>query len=215
MVEPSKELQLVFDKSIRDARKLQHEYVTLEHLLFAMMCSDEFFQLLKGYGADVDYIKSNLEHFLKTSCDEIKTDLVGFIKDYINEIYLLEDKVIDTEMIFNIDDKFNKEFIREFRPLEITTIIDNLISNAEKANSTLVNLSFKKKKENVEFLFNDNGTGISKSGLKKVFELGYTTTNGSGIGLFQVNDLVENSLEGDIEIESEEKVGTTIKITLK
>ena len=76
MVEPSKELQLVFDKSIRDARKLQHEYVTLEHLLFAMMCSDEFFQLLKGYGADVDYIKSNLEHFLKTSCDEIKTDLV-------------------------------------------------------------------------------------------------------------------------------------------
>jgi ATP-dependent Clp protease ATP-binding subunit ClpA len=76
MVEPSKELQLVFDKSIRDAKKLQHEYVTLEHLLFAMMCSDEFFNLLKGYGADVDYIKSNLEHFLKTSCDEIKTDLV-------------------------------------------------------------------------------------------------------------------------------------------
>jgi ATP-dependent Clp protease ATP-binding subunit ClpA len=74
MVEPSKELQLVFDKSIRDARKLQHEYVTLEHLLFAMMCSDQFFELLKGYGADVDYIKSNLEHFLKTSCDEIKTE---------------------------------------------------------------------------------------------------------------------------------------------
>ena len=75
MVEPSKELQLVFDKSIRDAKKLQHEYVTLEHLLFAMMCSEEFFKLLKGYGADVDYIKSNLEHFLKTSCDEIKTDV--------------------------------------------------------------------------------------------------------------------------------------------
>ena len=30
MVEPSKELQLVFDKSIKDAQKLQHEYVTLE-----------------------------------------------------------------------------------------------------------------------------------------------------------------------------------------
>lgn len=146
---------------------------------------------------------------------EIETDLVEFIKDYINEIYLLEDKVIDTEMIFHIDDKFNKEFIREFRPLEITTIIDNLISNAEKADSTLVNLSFKKKKESVEFLFSDNGKGISKNGLKKVFELGYTTTNGSGIGLFQVNDLVQNSLDGDIEIESEEKVGTTIKITFK
>ena len=29
MVEPSKELQLVFDKAINDAKKLQHEYVTL------------------------------------------------------------------------------------------------------------------------------------------------------------------------------------------
>ena len=115
---------------------------------------------------------------------EIETDLIGFIKDYINEIYLLEDKIIDTEMKFNIDDKFNKEFIREFRPLEITTIIDNLISNAEKADSTLINLSFKKKKENIEFLFQDNGKGISQADLEKVFELGYTTTNGSGIGTF-------------------------------
>ena len=65
MVEPSKELQLVFDKAIKDATKLQHEYVTLEHLLFAMMCSDNFFTLIKGFGADVDYIKSNLEYFLK------------------------------------------------------------------------------------------------------------------------------------------------------
>ena len=67
MVEPSKELQLVFDKAIKDATKLQHEYVTLEHLLFAMMCSDNFFTLIKGFGADVDYIKSNLEHFLKNN----------------------------------------------------------------------------------------------------------------------------------------------------
>ena len=74
MVEPSKELQLVYDKAVKDAIKLKHEYVTLEHLLFAMMCSDNFSKLIKGYGADVDYIKSNLEHFLKNNLDDIKTD---------------------------------------------------------------------------------------------------------------------------------------------
>tara|TARA_Y100000589_G_scaffold325626_1_gene363902 strand:+ start:557 stop:2800 length:2244 start_codon:yes stop_codon:yes gene_type:complete len=74
LVEPSKELQLVFDKAIKDAAKLQHEYVTLEHLLFAMMCSENFFTLMKGFGADVDYIKSNLEHFLKNNLQDIKTD---------------------------------------------------------------------------------------------------------------------------------------------
>ena len=71
MVEPSEELQLVFDKSIKDAKKLQHEYVTLEHLLFAMLCSDNFYNLLKGFGADVDYLKTNLEHYLKNNLTEI------------------------------------------------------------------------------------------------------------------------------------------------
>ncbi len=72
MVEPSKELQLVFDKAVKDAQKLQHEYVTLEHLLFAMLCSDNFYKMIRGFGADADYIKTNLEHYLKSNCDDIK-----------------------------------------------------------------------------------------------------------------------------------------------
>jgi ATP-dependent Clp protease ATP-binding subunit ClpA len=72
MVEPSKELQLVFEKSIKDAKKLQHEYVTVEHLLFSMLCSENFYNLVKGFGADVDYLKTNLEHYLKNNLEEIK-----------------------------------------------------------------------------------------------------------------------------------------------
>ena len=74
MVEPGKELQLVFEKSIKDARKLQHEYVTLEHLLFAMLCSEKFSSLVSGYGANIDYLKSNLEHYLKTNLNEIRIE---------------------------------------------------------------------------------------------------------------------------------------------
>ena len=74
MVEPSKDLQLVFEKAVKDARLLQHEYVTLEHLLFSMLCSENFYNLVKGFGADPDYLKSNLEHYLKNSCDDIKIE---------------------------------------------------------------------------------------------------------------------------------------------
>ena len=74
MVEPSKELQLVFEKSLKDAKKLQHEYMTLEHLLFAMMCSENFYNLIKGFGADVEYLKTNLEHYLKNNLEEIKIE---------------------------------------------------------------------------------------------------------------------------------------------
>ena len=78
MVEPSQELQLVFDKSITDAKKLRHEYVTIEHLLFSMLCSDPFYDVIKEYGADVDYIKSHLEHHLKEKCDELKIELTKY-----------------------------------------------------------------------------------------------------------------------------------------
>ena len=52
MVEPSEQLQLVFDKAVDVAKKLQHEYVTIEHLLFAMLCEDSFAKIIEGYGAD-------------------------------------------------------------------------------------------------------------------------------------------------------------------
>jgi ATP-dependent Clp protease ATP-binding subunit ClpA len=78
MVEPSKELQLVFDKSIKDAQKLQHEYVTLEHLLYAMFCEENFINVVTMFGADIDYIKANLEHHLKTQCNDIKTEETKF-----------------------------------------------------------------------------------------------------------------------------------------
>ena len=77
MVEPSDDLQMVFEKAITVAKQLQHEYLTIEHLLFAMLCEESFSNCITGYGADPDYIKTNLEQYLKNKCDEIigeKTD---------------------------------------------------------------------------------------------------------------------------------------------
>jgi ATP-dependent Clp protease ATP-binding subunit ClpA len=74
MVEPSDQLQVVFEKAVEDCKKLSHEYVTLEHLVFAMLCEEKFFELLTNFGADTEYIKTNLEHYLKNKLDEIKLE---------------------------------------------------------------------------------------------------------------------------------------------
>jgi ATP-dependent Clp protease ATP-binding subunit ClpA len=71
MVEPSEELQAVFDKAINDAKKLRHEYVTLEHILFAMLCSDKFVKIVEGAGSNPDNIKKQIENYLKTECSEL------------------------------------------------------------------------------------------------------------------------------------------------
>ena len=71
MVEPSDNLQAVFEKAIDTAKKLHHEYLTIEHLLFAMLMEDTFSKCLQGYGADADSLKKNLADYLQTKCAEI------------------------------------------------------------------------------------------------------------------------------------------------
>ena len=78
MVDPSKELQLVFDKAISDAKKLQHEYITVEHLLYAMLCDENFENIVKGYGTNVELVKNQLEEYINTKLDDIKTDQVKY-----------------------------------------------------------------------------------------------------------------------------------------
>ena len=72
MVEPSEELQVVFEKANKDAKKLKHDYVTLEHLFFAMCCSDNFMKILDGYGTDIKKLKDELHDYLQNKLDDIK-----------------------------------------------------------------------------------------------------------------------------------------------
>ena len=71
MVEPSEELQVVFDKAIKDAKSLKHEYVTLEHLLFAMLASTNFQKILQGYGVNITELQADAMDYLKTKLDDI------------------------------------------------------------------------------------------------------------------------------------------------
>lgn len=131
---------------------------------------------------------------------EIKTDIIAFIKDYINEIYLSEDKIIDSKIKIDIVDNDNS-IIKKIVPLEITTLIDNFINNAEKANASKIIFEFIKSFSNLTILVKDNGKGIPSDILDRVFELGFTTTNGSGIGLFQNKEVISN-LKGNISVKS-------------
>ena len=72
MVEPSSDLQKVFDRAVNSAKQWRHEYVTLEHLLYAMLDDSKFFNILKGYGTDPDDIKNHLKTYLDNKLDGIK-----------------------------------------------------------------------------------------------------------------------------------------------
>jgi len=71
MVEPSDNLQSVFERAIDTAKKLHHEYLTIEHLLYAMLTDDSFSSAIQNFGADSEALKKNLTEYVHQKCQEI------------------------------------------------------------------------------------------------------------------------------------------------
>ena len=137
---------------------------------------------------------------LKT--EKIEKDVVSFIKQYVENVYTQYKEVALDNKNVNINVNFEEdfEFICEFKPLEIIIIIDNLINNSIKANATDIELEISKLNENgIELKFKDDGKGIVKENFDKIFNFGFTTTSGSGIGLYHVLQIVEK-MNGTIEV---------------
>ena len=80
MIEPSSQLQAIFEFSVETAKKLRHEYITIEHIVYGILCEQESFDMIKTFGADADFIKTNLEHFLKNNLNDIVSAGQGAVK---------------------------------------------------------------------------------------------------------------------------------------
>jgi ATP-dependent Clp protease ATP-binding subunit ClpA len=74
MIEPSQSLQNIFESSVNTAKELHHEYITIEHIVYGILCDNDSYTLLESFGADVKFIKANLEHYLKNNLNDIKIE---------------------------------------------------------------------------------------------------------------------------------------------
>lgn len=72
MIEPSKTLQDIFDNAVTIAISHEHEYITIEHLVYAILSDESTYSVLKSLDIDSEFIKTNLEHYLKNNLNDIK-----------------------------------------------------------------------------------------------------------------------------------------------
>ena len=106
-------------------------------------------------------------------------------------------------------------------PWRISEIFRNLVSNAIKYRqiegaTPEIRIEVNSGVQQTEIVFADNGIGIEKHNLAKIFEMFYRATeqsDGSGIGLYIVKNAVEK-LGGSISVHSEVGIGTTFTIIL-
>lgn len=129
--------------------------------------------------------------------DIIKEDIVSYINEYINNVL----PEFYGELTLHCSTNSCSKVI-EFAPIEASIFIDNLISNAVKANATKFEVIFEKKLDVIQISISDNGDGLSKDVIHpdNILEKGYTTTNGSGLGLYNVASFVKDVLKGSISV---------------
>ena len=98
----------------------------------------------------------------------------------------------------------------------LSQIIQNAIKYSKKQNKE-IKLYAENKRENVILYIKDNGIGIDKAESGRVFEKGFTGTNGrqekksTGIGLYLCKKLCDKLCIG-LEIASEKEIGTEVKL---
>ena len=85
---------------------------------------------------------------------------------------------------------------RAFRPIDVGIVIDNLVTNAAKARATTIYFflsSGRGPKPELVVTVADDGSGWSGvlDPLERAFDKGVTTTNGSGLGLYHVRQVIE------------------------
>ena len=182
-------------------------------------------RILKDIKDENQRLKSNLEQGLNF----LRLD--DFSKDYaIDEVsvYDMVCNVINSkkrDFIYNgiyprveLDKKLSVYTDVKWCSYIIDQIINNSIKYSPKNSSKYIRITGKRNEETTSLIIEDEGIGIDKEDICRVFQPFFTGNNGrqnnnsTGIGLYMVKKISE-SLKHSVEIKSQRNKGTLVIIT--
>ena len=118
--------------------------------------------------------------------DDVYVDLVQFVRQYSEEF--------NNALKIRVENPNNIIANVGINPLEFSIVLDNIFSNSRKANADTLVFRFEKTDSRVLLRCCDNGYGLKPGvGEDRIFEPGYSTTNGSGIGLNTIQKYIEKA----------------------
>ena len=121
------------------------------------------------------------------------------ICDYFEQYISIYHQIYSSELSKSIQVKFlsnNLSIYKNISPLELSIVIDNLVSNSLKWEAkTIVFEAIDIDKKALKIIVYDDGQGLTSKFLdnpEQIFELGITESSGSGIGLYFVKSIMAN-----------------------
>jgi len=70
----ARQLQKSFEFALNEALKRRHEYVTLEHLLYALLHDRDVRECIRACGGDLDVLRKQLDDFMNRTLEQLPDD---------------------------------------------------------------------------------------------------------------------------------------------
>jgi len=197
-------IRMIFEQLIKDKNILSEEKKYLK------LAYNQLIECIKIPESLLSLSKNSSEH----------TENVN-IKSVIESVYVLLDYEAKRKGIeLNVSAPDNPVTVLG-NETDFKMIFLNLCQNAIKAmpGGGSIDILISEQKNKVKILVKDNGQGIEKQNLRKIFEPFFSSdiqggkSSGTGLGLSIVKSLVEN-FGGNIKVASKKNIGTTFTINL-
>lgn len=165
-----------------------------------------------------DLVKS----FKQVAVDQSSQELRKFnILEYMDDILLsLRPKLKRTNHIINIEcnkDLEIKNYPGAFSQIFTNLIVNSVIHGFDKIDKGTITIEFEISEDDLIIKYSDNGRGIAKSKMNKIYEPFYSTKKkqgGTGLGLNIVYNLITQKLKGSIFCDSIQHSHTTFLIKI-
>jgi len=193
------------------------------------MTQEEFENYLKASNDLATMINHNLDRtadlvksFKRIAIDQTNEDKRTFnLKEYVENV-LLSLNTITKKTNITISLRMSDDIEINSYPGFYSQIITNLIINSirhgfddKQIGDITIEANIKDK--TLLLVYSDNGKGISKENLPKIFEPFYTTNRekgGTGLGLNVIYNIITNNLNGSIICTSKNQKGVLFEIKL-
>lgn len=140
----------------------------------------------------IGYSRFGIKKIFDDFTSKKQYNIIEYVKNYIDKIATQFVGGSRIKIIF--EDNAGGEYLTKFAPIDISVIVDNMASNAKKAGADKLKIITTKTDKGLQIIFVSNKPFSHAVGnLDDIFELGYSTTNSTGVGLYHVKSIADEN----------------------
>ena len=191
----------------------------IKSLLGEELKKEEIAQALENISNTVVYLSETIDDFqtyFHPNKELLEVELHELLQKAVNFVL---PRLKETKIKIEIKD-FDNLVITTYMN-ELIQVILNILNNAvdihisENTPHPEIVISVKETESSVEILLNDNASGIKEENIEKIFNPYFSTKgkNGTGLGLYMSQMIVQKQFNGHIEVQSS-SLGTTFIVKM-